>query len=482
MFGVMGSRDSSRLVALGLHALQHRGQEACGIVSTDGAKFFGHHSGGLVGDVFGSAEVLDSLPGGASIGHNRYGTSERGSDPYSIQPFFSDHGDGRSGGGFAIAHNGHIVNGGELRARLVAEGAVFRSRSDSEVILHLLARASGSMEERVASVAGTLRGAWALVCLCRDRLIGARDELGIRPLVLGRRSAPSGGSDDWLLASESCAFDIIDGHAERDVKPGEIVTLMRGRAPRSLKASQTSQGSRACVFEYVYFSRPDSVAGGRSVYEARRRIGVELAREASIEADVVVPIPDSGVPSALGFSAESGIPFELGIIRNHYVGRTFIEPSGDIRHFGVKLKHNANRAQLENKRVVLVDDSLVRGTTSRKIVELVRRCGAREVHLCIASPPTRHPCFYGIDTPNRKDLLAANYSLADMESMLKVNSLSFVSLDGLYRAMGEARRVAASPAFCDACFSGDYPVAIPRKERQAIRKARHDGHAERQRA
>ena len=446
VFGVFGHVDAPALTALGLHALQHRGQEAAGIVAFDGAHFTAERHAGLVGDIFGKHGHTAKLKGDNAIGHNRYSTTG-GSTLRNIQPMYAD----VSGGALAIAHNGNLTNAHSLRDELVKGGAIFQSTSDSEVIIHLAARSSYRLiAERLIDALKQVQGAYSLVALTSKKLIGVRDPYGVRPLVLGKLD------DAHILASETCALDIIGAEFVRDVEPGEMVVVTKDGI-ESLHPF-VPKPHRFCIFEYVYFSRPDSMVEGRNVYEARKRIGKELAREAPAKADMVIPIPDSGVPAALGFAEASGIPFELGIIRNHYVGRTFIEPSDRIRHLGVKLKHNPNREKIKGKRVVLVDDSIVRGTTSKKIVEMVRDAGATEVHFRIASPPTTNSCFYGVDTPNQQDLLAHKLDLEGMRKFINADSLAFISMDGMYRAVGQAKRNAAAPQFCDACFSGEYPI------------------------
>ena len=446
VFGVFGHADAPALTALGLHALQHRGQEAAGIVAFDGAHFTAERHLGLVGDSFGKHGHTAKLKGTNAIGHTRYSTTG-GSTTRNIQPMFAD----VSGGALAIAHNGNLTNARSLREELVKDGAIFQSTSDSEVIIHLAARSSyGPIAERLIDALKQVQGAYSLVALTSKKLIGVRDPFGVRPLVLGNLDGAH------VLASETCALDIIGAEFVRDVEPGEMVVVTKDGI-ESLHPFP-AKPRRFCIFEFVYFARPDSMMEGHNVYETRKRIGEELAREAPVKADMVIPIPDSGVPAALGYAAASGMPFELGIIRNHYVGRTFIEPSDRIRHLGVKLKHNANREKIKGKRVVLVDDSIVRGTTSKKIVEMVRDAGAKEVHFRIASPPTTNSCFYGVDTPNREDLLAHKLDLEGMRKFINADSLAFVSMDGLYRAMGETRRKADAPQFCDACFSGEYPI------------------------
>jgi amidophosphoribosyltransferase len=449
VFGIFGHADAASHTALGLHALQHRGQEASGIVSFNGEHFYSHRGQGHVADVFASESVMKRLPGHMAIGHNRYSTT---GDTVlrNVQPLFADF----EFGGLAIAHNGNLTNGLTIRKQLVRRGCLFQSTTDTEVIIHLIAISLyATVEERLIDALRQVEGAYSLVALTKDAVIGVRDSLGFRPLVLGR--LPSGA---WLLSSETCALDIVGAEFVRDIDPGEVVILDR-HGLRSIKPF-ARKPRRACIFEYIYFARPDSVMEGTSVYDVRKRIGCELARESPVDADLVIPVPDSGVPAALGYAVASDIPFELGIIRNHYVGRTFIEPSDSIRHLGVKLKHNANRALISGKRVILVDDSIVRGTTSTKIVEMVRQAGATEVHMRISSPPTTNSCFYGIDTPEREKLLAARYDVAGMAALIGVDSLAFVSLDGLYRALGEPGRSTAMPQFCDACFTGDYPLAL----------------------
>jgi amidophosphoribosyltransferase len=448
VFGIIGTDSSAAMTALGLHALQHRGQEAAGIVSFDGEHFNAHHALGMVGENFNSEAVINKLIGPASIGHTRYATTGE-TALRNVQPLFADF----DFGGFAVAHNGNLTNAYTLRKQLVKRGCLFRSTSDTEVIIHLMAMArAGSPIDRLIEALRQVEGAYSLVCLTKNMIIGVRDPYGVRPLVLGKHE------DAYVLASETCALDIIGAEFVRDIEPGEMV-ICDGQTVQSLHPF-ASVPHKFCIFEYIYFARPDSSVEGRSVYEMRKRIGVELARESGIEADIVVPVPDSGVPSAIGYAQESGIPFDLGIIRNHYVGRTFIQPTDRIRHLGVKLKHNANRAFIEGKRVILIDDSIVRGTTSTKIVEMIRGAGAKEVHMRISSPPTKHSCFYGIDTPQPEKLLAHNYTVEQMCRFIGADSLAFISLDGLYRAMGEEKRNAETPQYCDACFSGDYAIAL----------------------
>ncbi|CUW46150.1 amidophosphoribosyltransferase [Novacetimonas hansenii] len=454
VFGVWNTKGASALTALGLHALQHRGQEATGIVSYDGERFHTHKGLGLVGDVFGDAQVMATLPGHSAVGHNRYATTGA-TLIRNVQPLFADF----EFGGLAVAHNGNLTNAETLRKALVRRGCIFQSTTDSEVFIHLIAISLyASVEDRLIDALKQVLGAYSLVALSRDALMGVRDPLGVRPLILGQIPGEEGEGPTWVLASETCALDIVGAEFVRDVEPGEIVVI-NDEGIRSIRPFNTKQ-SRFCVFEYIYFARPDSVMDGKAVYDTRKQIGVELARESAVEADVIVPVPDSGVPSAMGYSVASGIPFELGIIRNHYVGRTFIEPTDQIRNLGVKLKHSTNRPVLDGKRVILVDDSIVRGTTSRKIVDMVRAAGAKEVHMRISSPPTMHSCFYGIDTPERSKLLAAQHNLQEMAELIGVDSLAFISFDGLYRALGYKDRDAACNRYCDACFTGDYPIEL----------------------
>jgi len=449
VFGLWNVPDASAVTALGLHALQHRGQESTGIVTYDGARFHSHRGMGLVGDNFGDAKVIAGLPGTIAVGHNRYATTGE-TILRNVQPLYADF----EFGGFAVAHNGNLTNAHVLHRQLVRRGCLFQSTTDSEVFVHLIAISLYStVVDRLIDALKQVVGAYALVALTNEALMGVRDPLGVRPLILGRLGT------GWVLASETCALDIVGAEFVRDVDPGEIVVI-NDQGVHSIKPFGRST-ERFCVFEYIYFARPDSVMEGMPVYDARKRIGAVLARESHVDADVVVPVPDSGVPAAMGYAQEIGIPFEYGIVRNHYVGRTFIEPTDHIRNLGVKLKHSANRAVLAGKRVVLVDDSIVRGTTSRKIVEMVRGAGAAEVHMRISSPPTTHSCFYGIDTPERGKLLAAQYSLEEMAALIGVDSLAFISIDGLYRALGKGDRDPAKPYYCDACFTGDYPIALP---------------------
>ncbi len=454
VFGIFGMENAASLTALGLHALQHRGQEACGIASYDGEKFHTERHLGLVGDNFTGSDPSERLKGHASIGHVRYSTAGQ-TTLRNVQPLFSE----LAIGGFAVAHNGHLTNAYTLRERLVELGAIFQSTSDTEVLIHLIARArSGEFMDRFMGAIRQIDGGYAFVCMTSDSLIGARDRFGIRPLLIGRIG------DSYILASETCAFDMVGAEFIREVEPGEVVAINEAGI-RSFRAFPDAR-PRPCVFEFVYFARPDSIVGGKSVYEVRKRMGVRLAQECPADVDVIIPVPDSGVPAALGFSQEIGVPFELGIIRNHYVGRTFIQPTQQIRDMGVRLKHSANRSMIEGKRVLLVDDSIVRGTTSTKIVRMVKAAGAKEVHFRSASPPIKFPDHYGIDMPTKEKLIAANYSLDAMTEMLEVDSLGFLSIEGLYWAMGEEYREGESPQYTDHCFTGDYPTPLIDRDRQ----------------
>ncbi len=458
VFGVFGHEEAAALTALGLHALQHRGQEASGIVSSDGSDFFLERHIGLVGDVFTHPSIIERLKGRTAIGHTRYSTT--GAPVLqNVQPMFAEF----AGGGFAVAHNGNLTNARVLKRTLQGRGSIFQSTSDTETIIHLIATSNrGPLIDRLVDALRQIEGAYAIVALWGGGMIGCRDPLGVRPLVLGQLDGA------YVLASETCALDIIGAHYVRDIEPGELVVITEGGI-ESLRPFQPAR-PRFCIFEYVYFARPDSIVEGRNIYSVRKRIGAELARENPAPADLVVPVPDSGTPAAIGYAQEASLPFELGIIRNHYVGRTFIQPTDSIRRMGVKLKHNANRAMLEGKRVVLIDDSIVRGTTSLKIVEMVRDAGATEVHMRIASPPTTDSCFYGVDTPEKSKLIASRMSVEEIAAFIKVDSLAFLSIDGLYRAVGEAGRNAREPQFCDACFTGDYPTRLTDRQEELGRK------------
>jgi amidophosphoribosyltransferase len=448
VFGIFGHPDAATITALGLHALQHRGQEAAGIVTFDGKRFHSERRLGLVGDTFSRRDVIERLPGNMAIGHVRYSTTGE-TILRNVQPLFAE----LNAGGFAIAHNGNLTNGLTLRRQLVRDGAMMQSTSDTEVILHLVARSHRNrFVDRFIDGLRALEGAYSFVGLTNKKLVGARDPLGIRPLVMGELD----GSP--ILASETCALDIIGARYVRDIENGEVVVFDEDGAHSHKPFPPMSP--QPCIFEYIYFSRPDSIVGGRPVYEIRKAMGAELAAETPAQADVVIPVPDSGTPAAIGYAQASGIPFELGIIRNHYVGRTFIEPTQQIRQLGVRLKHSANRAVVAGKRIVLVDDSIVRGTTSVKIVKMMREAGATEVHFRIASPPITHPDYYGIDTPEQDKLLAANHDLEGMRRFIGADSLAFLSVAGIYRAMGEKERNPLRPQFTDHCFTGEYPTAL----------------------
>jgi amidophosphoribosyltransferase len=451
VFGIYGHDDAAAIATLGLHSLQHRGQEAAGIAATDGNQFYVERHVGLIGDNFTKPSVIERLKGNRAIGHTRYSTTG-GAGLRNVQPFFAE----LAEGGFAIAHNGNFTNAMTVQSRLQRAGALFSSTSDTETVLHLVATSrERDFTARFVDAVRQLEGAFSLVGLTSKKMVGCRDPLGIRPLILGDLDGVP------ILASETCALDIIGARFVRDLAPGEVLVVSDKGMERFFPFPAAKP--RFCIFEYVYFARPDSTIEGRNVYGARKQIGIELARENPVQADVVVPVPDSGVPAAIGFAEGSGLPFDLGIIRNHYVGRTFIQPGDSIRHMGVKLKHNANRRVIEGKRVVLVDDSIVRGTTSRKIVQMVRDAGASEVHMRIASPPTLGACYYGVDTPEADKLLASRMSVGDMAGYIQVDSLAFLSIDGLYRAVGEAARNGEAPQFCDACFTLDYPTALTDK-------------------
>ena len=458
VFGIFDHPDAAAITALGLHALQHRGQEAAGIVSFDGRLFHLERKLGLVGDSFSDRNTIERLSGRSAVGHVRYSTTG-GTFLRNVQPLFAE----LDVGGFAVAHNGNLTNGLTLRRDLIRDGAICQSTTDTEVIVHLVSRSrKARVVERFLDAVRLLEGAYSLVALTNKKMIGARDPLGIRPLVLGELDGR------YILTSETCALDIIGARFVRDVENGEVVVISQDGI-ESLRPFPR-QPMRPCIFEYIYFARPDSVVNGRNVYDIRKRLGAELAAERPADADVVTAVPDSGVPAAIGYAQACGLPYEIGIIRNHYVGRTFIQPTQSVRELGVRLKHSANRAVVAGRSIVLVDDSLVRGTTSVKIVRMMREAGAREVHFRIASPPITHPDFYGIDTPERDKLLAATHDLEGMRRYIGADSLAFLSVDGVYRAMGCGRRDPDRPQFTDHCFTGDYPtpltdlaVATPRK-------------------
>lgn len=448
VFGVWGADSASALVALGLHALQHRGQEAAGITTYDGHQFHSHRAMGHVAGNFDRDDIIRKLAGRAGIGHVRYSTTGE-TAIRNVQPLFAE----LSSGGFAVAHNGNLSNATKLRRELNRRGSIFQSTSDTETIIHLVATSSyRTLLDRFIDALKQVEGAYSLICLTSEGMLACRDPLGIRPLVMGRLG------DAYIFASETVALDVVGATYIRSVEPGELI-IVSDRGLRSHRPFAPVR-PRPCIFEHVYFSRPDSIVDGSSVYSVRKQIGAELAVENPVDADFVVPVPDSGVPAAIGYAQQSGIPFELGIIRSHYVGRTFIQPSDQVRHLGVKLKHNANSALIQGKKLVLIDDSIVRGTTSLKIVQMLREAGAREVHMRIASPPTRHSCFYGVDTPERAKLLAAQMNVTQMNDYIKADSLAFISIEGLYRAVGEEARDDAQPQYCDACFTGAYPTRL----------------------
>lgn len=448
IFGVAGAEDAAAMVALGLHALQHRGQEAAGITCRNKGQLYSHRALGPVAGNFDSLEVMDKLRGDYACGHVRYSTTGAGT-LRNIQPLEAD----LASGGFAIAHNGNISNALKLRNELVRNGSIFQSTSDTEVIIHLVATSKyRTLLDKFIDALRQVEGAYSLICMTSEGMIACRDPLGIRPLVMGRLG------DAYIFASETVALDLVGAEYERSVEPGELIVISHGELRSHRPFGQ--RAARPCIFEHVYFSRPDSIVDGNSVYSVRKEIGAQLAIESPVEADYVIPVPDSGTPAALGYAEQSGIPFELGIIRSHYVGRTFIQPGDGVRHLGVKLKHNANRPLVNGKKIVLVDDSIVRGTTSLKIVQMMREAGAAEVHMRIASPPTMHSCFYGVNTPKREKLLAAIKSISQMKEFIQADSLAFISIDGLYRAVGEETRQDIQPQYCDACFTGAYPTPL----------------------
>lgn len=445
IFGIFNHPEAANLTYLGLYALQHRGQESCGIVSSDGSHLYSHKSMGHVADVFGNQEVFKYLPGGAAIGHVRYSTTGE-SAIKNVQPIMVNY----SRGSIAVAHNGNIVNAQLIKDELEAWGSIFQTTMDTEIIVHLLAASkSNSLVERIVEALQRVQGAYCLLFLTETRMVAARDPNGFRPLCLGKQ----GGS--YVVASETCALDLIEAEFIREIEPGEIVVIDKDglQSYFPLKKVQPSP----CVFEFVYFARPDSYVFGKNVYMVRKELGRQLAREYQVDADIVIPVPDSGVPAALGYAEESKLLFELGLIRNHYVGRTFIEPQQSIRHFGVKIKLNPVREALSGKRVVIIDDSIVRGTTSRKIVKMVRNAGAKEVHVRISSPPTSYPCYYGIDTPNRKELISSSHTIEEIRRYITADSLGYLSEEGLMTAVGSE-----NTNFCRACFSGGYPVKFPK--------------------
>ncbi len=448
IFAIYNSEDAASNTALGLHALQHRGQEASGIVSMDGDHFASHFAEGLVSDNFTSINIVNKLKGNCAIGHVRYSTiGDKGAS--NFQPIYAQ----LDMGFLALAHNGNLTNIDKLRSSLIKSGSIFQSTMDSEVIIHLIALSKkDSLEDKVIDAISKIEGAYSLVLIHKNKIFAIRDPYGVRPLVIGKLG------ESIIFASESCALDIVGAKFVRNVKRGEMVIAdengLRSLSPLPVKPS------KFCIFEYIYFARPDSNIENKNVYDIRRNIGIELAKENQIDADVVVPVPDSGVPAAIGFAFQSNIPFELGIIRNHYVGRTFIEPTDKIRNFGVKLKHNANSSSIKGKRVILIDDSIVRGTTSKKIVNMIRDAGAKEVYLLIASPPTVSPCYYGVDTPQKDKLIAASNSVEKISKLINADKVSYISIDGLYRALQISKRDNDNPQYCDACFSENYPIKI----------------------
>ena len=446
VFGVFDNKDAAALTALGLHALQHRGQEGCGIVTSDEKKFYAERRLGLVGDNFTKGKVLEKLPGNFAIGHNRYSTAGNNSIK-NVQPFYADLFDG----GIGIAHNGNLCNARYLKKNLVKNGSIFQTTSDTETIVQLIAKSKRvKIIDKIIDSLFKIQGGYALTILTKDKLIGVRDPYGIRPLVIGKLNK------SYILASETCALDIIEAKFVREVKNGEIVVITKNGLESIMPFPKIKE--RPCVFEYIYFSRPDSIINGISVYEYRKKLGIELAKETHVDCDLIVPVPDSGVPAAIGYSEKVKQSVELGIIRNHYVGRTFIEPTQQIRSFGVKLKHNINKSLVRNKSIILIDDSLVRGTTSVKIIKMLYDSGAKEVHLRIASPPIKFPDYYGVDTPSQDELLASKLDIEGMRAFINAKSLNFLSIEGLYKSLGYSKRNSLYPQFTDHCFTGEYPV------------------------
>jgi len=446
VFGIFNNKDAAALTALGLHALQHRGQEGCGIVTYDEKNFYSERRLGLVGDNFTKGKVLEKLPGNFAIGHNRYSTAGNNLIK-NVQPFFAD----LHSGGIGIAHNGNLCNARHIRKELVKNGSIFQTTSDTETIVQLIAKSKRSkVIDKIIDALFKIQGGYALTILTDKKLIGVRDPFGIRPLIIGKLEK------SYVLASETCALDIIGAKFIREIENGEVV-IISSNGIESIKPFPKTK-ERPCIFEYIYFSRPDSIIKNISVYEYRKRLGAELAKESDVEADLIIPVPDSGVPAAIGYSGELKKNVELGIIRNHYVGRTFIEPTQQIRSLGVKLKHNINKPLIKNKSLILIDDSLVRGTTSVKIIKMLYEAGAKEVHLKIASPPIKHPDYYGIDTPDKNELLASRMDLKTMQEFTKAKTLQFLSIEGLYKSMGYEKRNSVYPQFTDHCFTGDYPI------------------------
>ena len=446
VFGIFNNKDAAALTALGLHSLQHRGQEGCGIVTFDGNNFFIERRLGLVGDHFTNGKVLEKLPGSSAIGHNRYSTSGNNSIK-NVQPFFADLHDG----GLSIAHNGNLSNARHLRRDLVKDGSIFQTTSDTETIVQLIAKSKReNIIDKIIDSLFKIQGGYALAILTNKKLIGIRDPFGIRPLVIGKLNK------SYVLASETCALDIIGAKFVREIENGEIVVISENGI-KSIKPFPKIK-ERPCIFEYIYFSRPDSIVKNTSIYECRKKLGIELAKETHIDSDLIVPVPDSGVPAAIGYSEQVKKNIELGIIRNHYVGRTFIEPSQQIRSLGVKLKHSINKTLIKNKSLILIDDSLVRGTTSVKIIKMLYEFGAKEVHLRIASPPIKYPDYYGVDTPSKEELLASKLDLEGMRKFINATTLQFLSIEGLYKSMGCDTRNVSYPQYTDHCFTGDYPI------------------------
>jgi len=446
VFGIYNNEDAAAITALGLHALQHRGQEGCGIVTSDGKNFFAERRLGLVGDNFTKGKVLEKLPGNFAIGHNRYSTSGNNLIK-NVQPFFAD----LHTGGFSIAHNGNLSNSQNIRKKLVKEGSIFQTTSDTETIVQLVAKSKRlKLIDKIIDAIFKIQGGYALTILTNKKLIGIRDPFGIRPLVIGKLKT------SYILTSETCALDIIGAKFVREVENGEIV-IINENGIESIKPFPKVK-ERPCIFEYIYFARPDSIVKNVSIYEYRKKLGNTLAKESHIESDLIVPVPDSGVPAAIGYSEHVKKNMELGIIRNHYVGRTFIEPTQQIRSLGVKLKHSINKTLIKNKSLILIDDSLVRGTTSVKIINMLYEFGAKEVHLRIASPPIKYPDYYGVDTPSKNELLASKFTLEEMRKFINATTLQFLSIEGLYKSMGYEKRNSSYPQFTDHCFTGDYPI------------------------
>ena len=457
IFGIFDNKDAAALTALGLHALQHRGQEGCGIVTYNGKNFYAERRLGLVGDNFTKGKILEKLPGNYAIGHNRYSTAGNNLIK-NVQPFFAD----LHAGGIGIAHNGNLSNAKHLRRKLVKKGSIFQTTSDTETIVQLIARSKRSkIVDKIIDSLFKIQGGFALTILVKKKLIGIRDPFGIRPLVIGKLNK------SYVLTSETCALDIIGAKFVREVENGEIVVITESGL-ESIKPFPKMK-ERPCIFEYIYFSRPDSIINGVSIYEYRKRFGAELAKETHTKSDLIIPVPDSGVPASIGYAEKIKQNVELGIIRNHYVGRTFIEPTQQIRSFGVKLKHNINKSLVKNKSLILIDDSLVRGTTSVKIIKMLYETGAKEVHLRIASPPIKYPDYYGVDTPNQNELLASKFDIEGMRKFINATTLQFLSIEGLYKSMGHEKRNSSYPQFTDHCFTGRYPVEpIDASEKDSI--------------